>query len=97
MSTHSHNEHGHGGHELEDFEGTYAIWAIPFSLVMLFTFVLVVTLWVPAAAGKELKIKDTLGAEAAQTSLIEHRAEETEALGDVEASMSAIVNENTSR
>lgn len=97
MSTHTHNEHSHAGHELTDFEGTYAIWAIPFSLVTLFTFVLIVVLWVPSAASKELKYKDTLGAEASQSSLIDHRAEDAQALGDVEKSMAEIVKENNSR
>jgi hypothetical protein len=97
MSNHAHSEHGHGGHEHQDFEGTYAIWAIPFSLAMLATFVLIVVLWVPAAAGKEMKQKDTFGAEVSRSGLLEHRAEQTEALGDIEKSMEAVVAEKATR
>jgi|GEM_PF-3962384 len=97
MSNHTHSEHAHGGHELQDFEGTYAIWAIPFSMAILAAFVLIVVLWVPAAAGKEMKLKDTLGAEVSRAGLLEHRAEQAEALGDIEKSMAAVVAEKAAR
>jgi hypothetical protein len=97
MSTHAHNEHAHGGHEHEDFEGTYAIWAIPFSMAMLATFVFIVVLWVPAAASKEMKFKETSGAELSRSSLVKHRDEQKAALGDIEKSMDAVVGENASR
>lgn len=78
MSTHSHQ--AHGGHETQDFEGGYAIWAIPFSLAMLTAFLLVVVLWAPAAATREMRYKEVLGAEAERQSLLEHRAEEAAVL-----------------
>lgn len=81
MSTHTQNhDAAHGGHEMEDFEGGYAIWAIPFSLIMLIGFVLIVVIWAPAAATREMRIKELQGAEAGRQSLLDHRAVEAEAL-----------------
>lgn len=92
MSTHEH--HAHGGHETDDFKGTYAIWAVPFSLSLLFMFVFIVVLWVPAAASKEMKLKDLAGAEISRESYNEHKAEDAEELGDIEESMEAVVREH---
>ena len=78
MSTHAHA--AHGGHEASDFEGHYAILAIPFSMLMLVAFMVIVSLWVPAAASHEMRIKEQAGAEAARQSLLEHRNEEARAL-----------------
>ncbi len=78
-TTHAINT-GHGGHEKEDFEGTYAIWAIPFSMVLLAVFVFIVALWAPAAASREMRAKERMGAEQSRRELIEHRASEREAL-----------------
>lgn len=94
MSTHTHTHDGaHVGHEMEDFEGGYAIWAIPFSLIMLLGFVLIVVIWAPAAATREMRIKEVQGAEAGRQSLLDHRALEAEALGkaDVNQAMAELV------
>lgn len=95
MSTHE--QHAHGGHEADDFKGTYAIWAIPFSMVMLFAFLFIVVLWVPAAASKEMKIKDVAGAEISREAYNEHSAEDADELGDIDESMDAVVRENGAR
>jgi membrane protein implicated in regulation of membrane protease activity len=101
MSTHAHSEHG--GYETEDFKGTYAIWAVPFSLALLFAFVFIVVLWVPAAASKEMKTKDIMGAETSRAPLIDHRGQEAGALEagegrlSIEESMAAVVRENSAR
>lgn len=78
MSIESH--HDHGGHELEDFSGHYAVWAVPFSLFALFVFLLIVAQWVPAAVSHEMRVKELQGAEAGEQSLREHRAYEAELL-----------------
>ena len=79
MSTHA--EHGsHGGHETEDFQGTYAIWAVPFSIIALAIFVAIVVLWAPSAASREMRAKETLGAENSRSQLLEHRAHESQVL-----------------
>lgn len=95
MSTHE--DHARGGHETEDFKGTYAVWAVPFSLSMLFAFVFIVVLWVPAAASKEMKLKDLAGAEVSRESFLEHSEEDAEEMGNIEESMEAIVRENDDR
>jgi hypothetical protein len=77
----SHSEHvSHGGHETEDFQGTYAIWAVPFSVIALAVFVAIVALWAPAAASREMRVKEVLGAEESRGQLLEHRAHEKQAL-----------------
>jgi ABC-type protease/lipase transport system fused ATPase/permease subunit len=93
--THSHDS-AHVGHEMEDFEGGYAIWAIPFSLIMLIGFVLIVVLWAPAAASREMKIKEQQGAEASRQSLLDHRALEAETLEKtgVKQAMAELVRRN---
>jgi hypothetical protein len=101
MSSHAHS--GQPGYEAEDFKGTYAIWAVPFSLAILFAFVFIVVLWVPAAASKELKNKDVMGAETSRAALIEHRSQEAGSLQagegrlSIEQSMAAVVRENSAR
>lgn len=100
MSTHSHA--GHGGHETEDFEGTYAIWAVPFSFVMLAAFLVIVTLWVPAAASREMRLKEVQGSEVSRQWIEEHRAAEAEALSGetgipVSEAMAEIVRRNETR
>lgn len=98
----SNQEHAaHGGHETSDFEGRYAILAIPFSLLMLLGFLVIVTLWVPAAASREMRLKEQVGAEAARQSLIDHRTEEAAALAAGEGrlavtdAMKALVNKTS--
>jgi hypothetical protein len=95
MNTHAHS--GQPGYETEDFKGTYAIWAVPFSLAMLFAFVLVIVLWVPSAASKELKLKDLAGAVSAVEPTKQHLEEDAQELGAIEKSMAAIVRESASR
>lgn len=94
MNTH---EHTHSGHEPDEFKNVYAVWAIPFSLVLLFVFVLIVTLWAPAAASKEMRAKELAGAEASRAGYFEHDEEDAEELGDIEESMRAVVRENENR
>jgi hypothetical protein len=100
MSNHAHAaDASHGSHEQTDFEGNFAIWAVPFSLVLLFGFVLIVTLWVPSAVTREMKVKELQGAEAGTQSLLLHRAHEAEAMAagegriPVEEAMAAVVRE----
>jgi hypothetical protein len=102
MSTHDHDSHGHattGAHEMTDFEGTYAIWAVPFSILVLMSFVLIIALWVPAAVSRELKAKDVAGAESSRAPLLDHRAEQSQQLAAasdriaVEQAMAAVVRE----
>ncbi len=81
MSTHAHSGHGsHGGHETEDFQGTYAIWAIPFSLAMLVAFLVVIVIWAPAAATREMRAKEVEGARSGRELLEQHRTAQREAL-----------------
>lgn len=100
MSTQAHA--GHVGHETSDFEGRYAILAIPFSMLMLVAFLFIVTLWAPAAASREMQLKEQAGAEAARQSLLEHRTEQAAALeaGEgriaVTEAMGAVVNKASS-
>jgi hypothetical protein len=76
-----------------------AIWAVPFSLIMLLGFVLIVVLWVPAAVTREMKAKEVQGAEAERQSLLEQRALEAGELEardgriSVEQAMAAVVRE----
>jgi hypothetical protein len=89
------------GHELEDFEGTYAIWAVPFSLLILVIFVAIIVLWAPAAATREMRLKEIEGAEASRQSLLEHRAEQEAFLAGsggipVERAMDELVRKNAS-
>jgi hypothetical protein len=99
MSTHDHASAGHGGHEMEDFKGTYAIWAVPFSILILLSFVLIITLWVPSTVSRELKKKDVLGAESSRAPLLDHRSKQSEQLAAasdriaVEQAMAAVVRE----
>jgi hypothetical protein len=93
----THEQHAHGGHETEDFKGIYAIWAVPFSLSLLFAFVFIVALWVPAAASKEMKLKDLAGAEVSHEVYREHDAEDAEEMGDIEEAMEAVVREREAR
>jgi flagellar biosynthesis/type III secretory pathway M-ring protein FliF/YscJ len=70
----------HGGHETEDFQGTYAVWAVPFSLMALVAFLVIVALWAPAAASREMRAKELQGAEGSRSQLLEHRAHESQVL-----------------
>lgn len=94
MSDHNHTS---GGHELEDFKGTYAIWAVPFSIAILMMFVLVIALWVPSTVSRELKAKDVAGAESSRAPLLEHRADQAGQLAAasdriaIEDAMAAVV------
>jgi hypothetical protein len=72
--------HAGPGHETQDLEGTYAIWAIPFSLIALAIFLAIVAMWVPAAASREMRAKEVQGAEESRSQLMEHRAHERQAL-----------------
>lgn len=99
MSTHAHS--AHGGHEMEDFEGHLAIWAIPFSFAMLFAFLFIVVLWVPAAVSRELKHKELEGAEVNRQSLLLHKAEQAEILAGseglpIDQAMAELVRKNNS-
>ena len=100
MSTHAHSSHG--GHETEDFEGTYALWAIPFSFVILAAFLVIVILWVPAAASREMRLKEVGGAEVSRQWIEEHKAAEAEALSGgegmpVSEAMAEIVRRSSTR
>jgi hypothetical protein len=98
MSTHAnsgaHSHGAHGGYETEDFQGTYAVWAVPFSIAALAVLVAIVVLWAPAAASREMKAKEILGAEGSRSQLLEHRAQESQALASgavpVESAMRAL-------
>ena len=70
----------HGSHETEDFQGTYALWAIPFSLAMLVAFLVIVVVWVPSAATREMRAKEVEGARSSRELLEQHRAAQREAL-----------------
>jgi len=94
MSAH---EHANAGHEPDEFKIPYAVWAVPFSLSLLVLFVFIVILWVPAAASKEMKAKEQLGAETSRTFFLDHQEEDAEELGDIEASMSAVVRQHANR
>lgn len=91
MNTHAIDTASHGGHEREDFQGTYAIWAIPFSMLLLAIFVFIVSLWVPAAATREMRTKEVQGAEQSRRELLEHRAAEQQSFASaavpIEAAM----------
>ncbi len=100
------NAHDHaapGGHEMQDFEGTYAIWSVPFSIAMLLVFVFIIAQWVPAAVSNELKNKDIQGAEVSRAPLLEHRAQQAEALAAgsdriaVDQAMAAVVRQRANQ
>lgn len=99
----AHDHASHGGHELEDFKGTYAIWAVPFSIALLLAFVLIVSVWVPAAVSSELRNKDVQGAEVSRAPLLDHRAKQAEALAAgsdriaVEQAMAAVVRQRATQ
>jgi hypothetical protein len=78
MSANTHSSHR--GHETTDFDSPYSVWAIPFSIVVLLVFVLIIVLWVPAVTSREMKVKEIEGAEAGRQSLLDQRALESEAL-----------------
>jgi type II secretory pathway component PulM len=81
MTAHSHaHEAAHVGHETTDFDNPYAVWSIPFSILLLLAFVTIVVMWAPAAATREMRTKELQGAEAGRQSLLDHRALEAEAL-----------------
>lgn len=92
-----HENTAHIGHEPDEFRNAYALWAVPFSLALLVFFVLIVTLWVPAAASKEMKSKELLGATISRGFYDAHAEEDAEELGNIEASMDAIVRQNDNR
>jgi flagellar biosynthesis/type III secretory pathway M-ring protein FliF/YscJ len=100
MSTHAHA--GHVGHEMEDFQGIYAIWAIPFSFVLLVVFLAIVTLWVPASASRELRLKEAQGAEVSRQWIQEQRADEARVLAggegmSISEAMAEVVRKNGGR
>lgn len=68
------------GHEIQDLQGNYAIWTIPFSLIALAIFLIVVVLWVSAAASREMRAKEVLGSQESRSQLLEYRAHEQQAL-----------------
>lgn len=68
------------GHETQDLQGTYAVWAIPFSLMALAVFLIIVALWVPAAASREMRAKEVLGSQESRGQLLEHREHEQQAI-----------------
>lgn len=93
----THDTPAHAGYEPDEFRSPYALWAVPFSMILLVVFVIVISLWVPATASKEMRAKELAGAEASRTGYLEHNEEDADELGNIKESMEAVVRESSNR